>query len=166
MVNIFFTVFFSQILSVWGSYNLNLDKSQTGYASYYNNRFWSHKTSSGEKYNPYLFTAAHRFFPVGSWVQVIFAKTNKSTVVRVNDRGPFRKGTIIDLSLSAAKEIDLFSYGVSKVTIRLIPELEITDSLRSAWFKRDSINAKLHPFIHSKAKNKKLRKQPKKIKVK
>lgn len=94
------------------------------------------KTTSGEKYNPYLFTAAHRYFPLGSWVEVTFPKTNKSTIVRINDRGPYRRGAIIDISLAAAKEIGLISFGVSNVSIRLIPDIEITDSLRSAWFKK------------------------------
>ena len=57
---------------------LGFDKTQTGNATFYNSRFWGVKTTSGEKYNPYLFTAAHRYFPLGSWVEVSFPKTNKS----------------------------------------------------------------------------------------
>lgn len=143
-----------------------LDKRQTGHATYYNSRFWGVKTTSGEKYNPYLFTAAHRYFPLGSWVEVTFPKTNKSTIVRVNDRGPYRRGAIIDISMAAAKEIGLVPFGVSSVSIRLIPESEMADSLRTAWIKRDSLNASLHPF-HPKKVFKKKRKRPrKKSKVK
>jgi rare lipoprotein A len=73
----------------------------------------------------------------------------------VNDRGPYRRGAIIDLSLAAAKEIGLVPFGISKVAIRLIPEIEITDSLRAAWVNRDSTNASLHPFIAKKVFKKK-----------
>jgi rare lipoprotein A len=141
-------------------------KRQTGNATYYNSRFWGVKTTSGERYNPYLSTAAHRYFPLGSWVEVKFPKTNQSTIVRVNDRGPYRRGAIIDLSLASAKEIGLVPFGVSKVAIRLISEIEITDSLRSAWVNRDSTNASLHPFIAKKVFKKKKKRVRKKSRVK
>lgn len=142
------------------------DKKQTGNATFYNSRFWGVKTTSGEKYNPYLFTAAHRYFPLGSWVEVSFPKTNKSTIIRINDRGPYRRGAIIDISMAAAKEIGLVPFGVSKVSIRLIPGKEITDSLRSAWFKKDSLNASLHPFMGRKVFKKKKKRVRKKSRVK
>ena len=141
-------------------------KRQTGNATYYNSRFWGVKTTSGEKYNPYLFTAAHRYFPLGSWVEVNFPKTNKSTIVRINDRGPYRRGAIIDISLAAAKEIGLISFGVSNVSIRLIPDMEITDSLRSAWFKKDSLTSSLHPFVIKKVSKKKKKRGRKKSRAK
>jgi rare lipoprotein A len=142
------------------------DKRQTGNATFYNSRFWGVKTTSGEKYNPYLFTAAHRYFPLGSWVEVTFSKTNKSTIVRINDRGPYRRGAIIDISMAAAKEIGLVSFGVSKVSIRMIPEIEIADSLRSAWLKRDSLNASIHPFQMKKVFKKKKKRSRKKSRAK
>ena len=145
---------------------LGFDKTQTGNATFYNSRFWGVKTTSGEKYNPYLFTAAHRYFPLGSWVEVSFPKTNKSTIVRINDRGPYRRGAIIDISMAAAKEIGLVPFGVSKVSIRLIPEIEITDSLRNAWVNRDSTNSSLHPFIAKKVYKKKKKRGSKKSKAK
>lgn len=145
---------------------LGFDKTQTGNATFYNSRFWGVKTTSGEKYNPYLFTAAHRYFPLGSWVEVSFPKTNKSTIVRINDRGPYRRGAIIDISMAAAKEIGLVPFGVSKVSIRLIPEIEITDSLRNAWVNRDSTNSSLHPFIAKKFFKKKKKRARKKSKAK
>ena len=141
-------------------------KRQTGNATYYNSRFWGVKTTSGEKYNPYLFTAAHRYFPLGSWVEVTFPKTNKSTIVRINDRGPYRRGAIIDISLAAAKEIGLISFGVSNVSIRLIPDMEITDSLRSACFKKDSLTSSLHPFVIKKVSKKKKKRGRKKSRAK
>jgi rare lipoprotein A len=149
-ITILFFVLHLQTFDVSG-----LEKRQTGNATFYSNRFWGVKTASGERYNPYQFTAAHRYFPLGSWVEVTFPKTNKSTIVRVNDRGPYRRGAIIDLSLAAAKEIGLVPFGISKVAIRLIPEIEITDSLRAAWVNRDSTNASLHPFVAKKVFKKK-----------
>lgn len=150
-----------QIFEVSGCF-----KRQTGNATYYNSRFWGVKTTSGEKYNPYLFTAAHRYFPLGSWVEVSFPKTNKSTIVRINDRGPYRRGAIIDISLSAANEIGLVSFGVSQVSIRLIPDIEITDSLRSAWYKKDSLSVSLHPFVIKKVSKKKKKRGRKKSRAK
>ncbi len=160
-VSILFCFIHQQVFALSG-----LDKRQTGHATYYNSRFWGVKTTSGEKYNPYLFTAAHRYFPLGSWVEVTFPKTNKSTIVRVNDRGPYRRGAIIDISMAAAKEIGLVPFGVSSVSIRLIPESEMADSLRTAWIKRDSLNASLHPFQPKKVFKKKRKRPRKKSKVK
>ena len=160
-VSILFCFIHLQVFALSG-----LDKRQTGPATYYNSRFWGVKTTSGEKYNPYLFTAAHRYFPLGSWVEVTFPKTNKSTIVRVNDRGPYRRGAIIDISMAAAKEIGLVPFGVSSVSIRLIPESEMADSLRTAWIKRDSLNASLHPFQPKKVFKKKRKRPRKKSKVK
>jgi rare lipoprotein A len=134
-IAILFFVLHLQIFHVSG-----LDNSQTGNATYYSSRFWGVKTTSGERYNPYQFTAAHRYFPLGSWVEVKFPKTNKSTIVRVNDRGPYRRGAIIDLSLAAAREIGLVPFGVSKVAIRLIPEIEtrLTRAYTLLWLKKFS----------------------------
>ena len=160
-VSILFCFIHIQVFALSG-----LDKRQRGHATYYNSRFWGVKTTSGEKYNPYLFTAAHRYFPLGSWVEVTFPKTNKSTIVRVNDRGPYRRGAIIDISMAAAKEIGLVPFGVSSVSIRLIPESEMADSLRTAWIKRDSLNASLHPFQSKKVFKKKRKRPRKKSKVK
>ena len=160
-IAILFFVVHLQIFDVSG-----LEKRQTGNATFYSNRFWGVKTASGDDYNPYQFTAAHRYFPLGSWVEVKFPKTNQSTIIRVNDRGPYRRGAIIDLSLAVAKEIGLVPFGVSKVSIRLIPEIEITDSLRSAWVNRDSTNASLHPFIAKKVFKKKKKRVRKKSRVK
>jgi rare lipoprotein A len=160
-IAILFFVLHLQIFDVSG-----FDKRQTGNATFYSNRFWGVKTANGDDYNPYLFTAAHRYFPFGSWVEVTFLKTNKSIIVRVNDRGPYRRGAIIDLSLAAAKKIGLVPFGFSKVSIRLIPEIEITDSLRSAWVIRDSTNASLHPFIAKKVFKKKKKRVRKKSRVK
>ncbi|ACC72788.1 septal ring lytic transglycosylase RlpA family protein [Paraburkholderia phymatum] len=80
---------------------------QTGYASWYARKFQGRRTASGERYDNRLLTAAHRTLPLGSYVRVTSLATEKSVVVRVNDRGPFIKGRIIDLSLAAASELGL-----------------------------------------------------------
>lgn len=88
-----------------------------GKASWY--KCCSH-TANGEKYNPDGLTAAHRTLPFGTKVRVENLKTGQSVVVRINDRGPFKKHRIIDLSRGAAKKIGLIKDGVSDVHIEVI----------------------------------------------
>ncbi len=93
------------------------DEKFTGYASYYNSKFNGRKTASGEFYNEDEFTAAHRTLPFGTKLLVRNLNNNKTVVVRVNDRGPFVKGRILDLSLAAAKELGMISSGVVEVEV-------------------------------------------------
>lgn len=79
------------------------------------------RTASGEPFDPASYTAAHRTLPFGTRVRVTFLKTGKSTIVRVNDRGPFVAGRILDISRAAAAEIGLQRYGVGKVAIEVLP---------------------------------------------
>ena len=92
-------------------------KSLTGFASYYRS---GHRTASGERFNPHGLTAAHRSLPFGTRVQVTNLRTGKSVVVRINDRGPFIRGRIIDLSLGAAKLVGLTKTGVAKVKVQVL----------------------------------------------
>jgi rare lipoprotein A len=92
-------------------------QSQTGVASYYNDRHQGKKTASGELYQNTKFTAAHRSLPFGTEVKVTNLSNGKSVSVRVNDRGPYAKGRLIDLSKVAAKQIGLMQMGVAKVKI-------------------------------------------------
>jgi rare lipoprotein A len=78
---------------------------ETGKASWYGKDFHGRPTSSGETYDMYKKTAAHKTLPIGTYIRVINLENNRSTIVRINDRGPFVKGRIIDLSYGAAKEI-------------------------------------------------------------
>jgi rare lipoprotein A len=80
-------------------------------------KFHGRPTSSGEIYNMYKKTAAHKTLPLGTYVEVLNLSNKKTTVVLVNDRGPFVKGRIIDLSRAAAKDIDLIGPGVVDVKI-------------------------------------------------
>ncbi|HEC78589.1 MAG TPA: septal ring lytic transglycosylase RlpA family protein [candidate division WOR-3 bacterium] len=93
---------------------------QYGLASYYGDEFHGRKTASGETFNKWAYTCAHKKLPFGTRVKVTNLKNKKTVIVRVNDRGPFVKGRIIDLSYAAAKKIDLVKYGVVKVKIEVV----------------------------------------------
>lgn len=90
---------------------------ETGYASFYSDRFDGSKTSNGEVFRQNKATAAHKKLPLGTMVKVTNLSNNKSVIVRINDRGPFISGRIIDLSRSAASKIDMIDAGVIKVSI-------------------------------------------------
>jgi rare lipoprotein A len=90
---------------------------ETGKASWYGKAFHGKPTSSGETFDMYKKTAAHKTLPIGTYVNVINLENNESTVVRINDRGPFVKGRIIDLSYGAAKEIHMDGTGLADVKI-------------------------------------------------
>lgn len=92
-----------------------------GLASYYGADFQGRKTASGELYNMYALTAAHRKLQFGTFVEVTNLKNGRQVKVRINDRGPFIKGRIIDLSYAAAKKIGMISKGVVKVRVRSLP---------------------------------------------
>lgn len=95
-------------------------KIQVGKASWYGRLFQHKQTASGEPFDMFQFTAAHRTLPLGSWVKVTDLKNNRAVVVRINDRGPVPKDRIIDLSYSAAKMLDLDKSGVGLVRLDLI----------------------------------------------
>ena len=108
--------------SVQSNKNKNwLGYTQTGIASYYADKHQNQKTASGEAYQHKLKTAAHRSLPFGANVKVVSIENNKSIVVKINDRGPFRKGRIIDLSKSAFMEISEANQGLLKVKIEVVP---------------------------------------------
>ncbi|TCK06709.1 rare lipoprotein A [Phorcysia thermohydrogeniphila] len=97
-------------------------RSSTGYvevgiASWYGPGFHGKRTASGEFYNMYKLTAAHKTLPLGTYVRVINLENGKSVVVKINDRGPFVPGRIIDLSYAAAKRIGMLSKGTARVKI-------------------------------------------------
>ncbi|MBC8524147.1 MAG: septal ring lytic transglycosylase RlpA family protein [Chlorobium phaeobacteroides] len=90
-----------------------------GKASYYADRFHGRLTANGERFNMHELTAAHKSLPFGSMVRVTNLNNGRKVMVRINDRGPYIKGRIIDLSLEAAKEINLLKKGVAKVRIEV-----------------------------------------------
>jgi rare lipoprotein A len=91
-----------------------------GVASYYGRKFQGRPTASGERYNMYALTAAHPILEFGSRVEVTNLGNGRKVRVRINDRGPFRKGRIIDLSYAAAKKIGMLKRGVARVRIRVV----------------------------------------------
>jgi rare lipoprotein A len=94
------------------------DGTETGYASYYADKFEGRKTANGEIFNQAKLTAAHKKLPFGSQVLVTNLVNGRSVQVRINDRGPFISGRIIDLTKSAAREIDMLGTGVARVRIK------------------------------------------------
>jgi len=93
---------------------------ESGKASYYAMKYQFRTTASGERYNHFSSTAAHRTLPFGTKVRVTNIANNKSVVVKVNDRGPFVEGRIIDLSRSAFDEIADLDVGVISVTTEIV----------------------------------------------
>jgi rare lipoprotein A len=94
--------------------------STYGLASYYGAEFHGKKTASGEIFNQWDYTCAHRKLPFGTRIKVTNVKNKKSVVVRVNDRGPWVRGRLIDLSYAAAKSIDIIGAGVARVKIEIL----------------------------------------------
>lgn len=92
--------------------------TRKGLASYYADSYEGKTTANGEIYRQGKITAAHKTLPFGTKVEVTNLSNNKSVVVRINDRGPFIRGRIIDLTMAAAREIDMVGAGVAKVKIR------------------------------------------------
>ncbi len=96
-----------------------------GMASWYGRKFHSQKTSSGEPYDMYAMTAAHPILPIPSYARVTSLRNNKSVIVRINDRGPFYSGRIIDLSYAAAHKLGIAAQGSGMVDVeRVIPGAE------------------------------------------
>lgn len=90
---------------------------KSGVASYYGHRFHGRRTSDGSRYHRDSLTCAHRTLPFGTLVRVRNVNNGREVVVKVTDRGPFRRGGIVDLSYAAAKEIDMLSSGVVRVEV-------------------------------------------------
>lgn len=91
--------------------------SQTGVASYYGGMFHGRKTASGEVFNKNAYTAAHKTLALGSYALVTNLRNGRKVVVKINDRGPFSKARIIDLSVAAAREIGMYHSGVANVRV-------------------------------------------------
>jgi rare lipoprotein A len=94
---------------------------QYGEASWYGDTFHGQPTASGEIYDMFQLTAAHRQAPLGSYAMVTNLDTGHSVQVRINDRGPFKKGRIIDLSHAAARQLDMLESGIARVKVEFLP---------------------------------------------
>ncbi len=92
----------------------------SGIASYYGRRFNGRLTANGERFNMRAMTAAHKTLPFGSLVRVTNPRNGRAVTVRINDRGPFVKGRVIDLSRAAAERIGMISRGHARVNLELV----------------------------------------------
>lgn len=92
---------------------------ETGTASWYGGRWHGRKTANGERYDQYSMTAAHKKLPFHTKVRVTNLNTGKSCIVRINNRGPYVRGRVIDLSVAAAKKIGSYSGGLSRVKLEV-----------------------------------------------
>lgn len=99
-----------------------------GQASYYANHFHGRRTSSGSIYDKNGYTCAHRTLPFGTMLKVTNLRNNKSTIVKVTDRGPFTQRRIIDLSYAAARDIGLVGVGVTRVRIEKVTSEEVNEA--------------------------------------
>ena len=93
---------------------------QVGIASYYASKHHGRRTASGERFDMQELTAAHRTLPFGTRVRVTNLANGRRTVVRINDRGPFRKGRIIDVSYAAARELQMRARGTTRVRLQVL----------------------------------------------
>ncbi|MCB1473019.1 MAG: septal ring lytic transglycosylase RlpA family protein [Rhodobiaceae bacterium] len=92
----------------------------SGRASWYGSQFHGRKTASGERFNMNAMTAAHRSLPFGTRVRVTNKRNGRSVVVRINDRGPFSGGRILDVSKAAANRLGLIATGTAPVTLQVL----------------------------------------------
>lgn len=110
--------------------------SQKGIASWYGKDFHGKKTANGEIYDMYAMTAAHKTLPLGTWVQVCNRTNKKCIQIRINDRGPFVRGRIIDLSYTGAKKLGIVGPGTAPVTLKAIaPPASANPSDRNIYYK-------------------------------
>jgi len=120
MIRISSLLLFCAVLFPLNTQAQELGYEKIGVASYYANYFVGRKTSSGERLNKVDLTAAHKKFPFNTLVEVTNLSNRKSVIVRINDRGPYSKGRIIDLSPAAAKKIGLINVGLIRVKIKIV----------------------------------------------
>lgn len=102
-------------------YNPHPVDVETGIASWYRDK----RTASGERFNGSAMAAAHKKLPFGTMVRVVDLKTNKSITVRINDRGPYIRGRVIDLTVGAARALGMYHRGIAKVRLEILREIPV-----------------------------------------
>jgi rare lipoprotein A len=121
--------------------------NQRGRASWYGRDFHGKKTANGEIYNMYAMTAAHKTLPLGTYVRVRNLENNRKIEVRINDRGPFVRGRIIDLSYTAAKKLGVVGPGTADVEITALGTPNRPDIAKSTafseWINAEKLRKKL-----------------------
>ncbi|HWA68999.1 MAG TPA: septal ring lytic transglycosylase RlpA family protein [Rhizomicrobium sp.] len=120
-----------QVDNVWYYPREQPDYDETGIASWYGPNFYGHKTANGEMYNGDQLTAAHKTLPMPVNVRVTNLDNGKSLIVRVNDRGPYARGRIIDLSKRAAELLDVVQTGTARVRVTYISRADINGAMPS-----------------------------------
>jgi rare lipoprotein A len=126
---------------------------QRGVASWYGRDFHGKKTSNGEPYNMYAMTAAHKTLPLGTYARVHNLENNRSVVVRINDRGPFVRGRVIDLSFAAARDIGIVDSGTARVEVIALGRAESAAGSSAAYYIADDYNSgnftfQIGAFLH------------------
>lgn len=116
LVLVFVTIFLFNISKVRADSKVY----QSGNSSWYGKAHHGKKTASGERFNMYALTAAHRKLPLGTMVRVTNVANGKSVVVKVNDRGPYHGNRILDVSKGVADKLDMLKTGTAKVTIEVL----------------------------------------------
>ncbi len=114
------TVMLAGCGSLFGSSTPRRGKFQIGMASWYGPGYHGNACASGEIYDMHKLTAAHRELPFGTYVRVTNLRNGKSVVVRINDRGPFKRDRIIDLSYAAARKIGMVREGSARVRVEIV----------------------------------------------
>lgn len=121
--------------------------SQTGRASWYGPKFHGRKTSSGERYDMNIMTAAHKTLPIPSYARVTNLSNGKSVVVRINDRGPFHGNRIIDVSKAAAQKLGFMHKGTASVKVeQILPGKAKAPAMQTAAEKGRNIYVNLKTF--------------------
>lgn len=118
------TLFAANASSKSKSSDYEVVSTSTGMASWYGGRWIGRKTANGEIYQAGDMTAAHKTLPFGTRVRVIDQRTGESTIVRINNRGPFVKGRVIDLSAAAASDLGIKRRGVARVKLEVLAKEE------------------------------------------
>lgn len=117
------------LVSILFFQSANLLAIEIGSASYYADKFVGKKTSSGELYSHEKMTCAHRTLPFGTILKVTCIKNGKSVFVKVNDRGPFKIGRVVDLSKRAAQKLGLIQWGHAEVEVEQINEMNLEEEV-------------------------------------
>lgn len=114
---------------------------ESGYASWYGTKFHGFRTSSGEIYDMYAMTAAHKTLPLPTYAKVTNLYNNRSVIVKINDRGPFHGGRIVDLSYAAANKLGILANGVGKVeVVALTPDRNFINKIEKSKSTNNSLS--------------------------
>ena len=120
MVKVFYSSILVFCISISICLSQDLGDERYGIASFYSGKFYGRKTANNEKLNKTKLTAAHKTYPFNTLVEVTNLTNRKSIIVRINDRGPYKRGRIIDLTDAGAKKLKLNKIGLAKVKVKIV----------------------------------------------